>query len=100
MFRGPMFYGTCTLSQTKKKKSLTQEVRQKSDISDRRNKPPSTLTSFATRPPGHCATGEESFYDKNEYNQKLDAEYSLFNNFFEKSSIFRENHEKLFWGHI
>ncbi len=32
--------------------------------------------------------------------QKLDAEYFLFNNFFEKSSIFGENREKLFRGHI
>ncbi len=32
------------------KKSLAQEVRQKSDISKRRSKPPSTLTLFATRP--------------------------------------------------
>ncbi len=30
--------------------------------------------------------------------QKLDAEYFLFDNFFEKSSIFQENREKLFWG--
>ncbi len=39
----------------------------------------------------------------NEYNlfyQKLDAEYVLFNNFFENSRIFWENNEKLFWRHI
>ncbi len=46
---------------------------------------------------------KESSYTKNEYNlfhQKLDTEYFLLDNFFEKSSIFRENSEKLFWGHI
>ncbi len=31
---------------------------------------------------------------------KLEAEYFLIDNFFEKSSIFRKNYEKLFWGHI
>ncbi len=30
--------------------------------------------------------------------QKLDAEYFLLNNFFEKGSMFPENHKKLFSG--
>ncbi len=58
---------------------------------------------FATRPLGHCTTCKGSSYTKNEYNlfyHKLDAEYFLFDNFFEKGNIFRENSEKLFWGHI
>ncbi len=32
--------------------------------------------------------------------QKLDAEYFLFVNFFEKSNIFRQDGKKLFWWHI
>ncbi len=82
------------------KKSLAQEVRQKSDTSKRTNK---SWPYFTTRPLGHCATCKESSYTKNEYNlfyQKLDAEYFLFNNFLEKNSIFWENHEKVFWKHI
>ncbi len=34
------------------------------------------------------------------YYHKLDAEYFFIRQFFRKSSIFRENCEKLFWGHI
>ncbi len=54
---------------------------------------------------GHWGTAmcKQSSYTKNEYNlfyQKLDAEYFLFKNFFEKNSIFWENPEKLFCGHI
>ncbi len=85
------------------------EVRQKSDISERRSKgwrggfAPSTLTLFATRPLGHCTTCKGSSYTKNGYNlfhQKVEAEYFAFNNFFlKKASIFWENCEKLFWEH-
>ncbi len=78
------------------KKSLAQEVRQKSDILERRSK----LTLFATRPLGYCATCKGSSYTKNVNNffyQKSDAQYFLLDNFFKKSSIFRENREKLFW---
>ncbi len=58
---------------------------------------------LATWPLGHCASCKGSSYTKNEYNlfyQKLHAEYFLFKKFFAKSSIFWENCEKLFWGHI
>ncbi len=50
-----------------------------------------------------CTHLKELSYTKNEYNhfyQKLDAEYFLFNSFFKKSNIFRENSEKLFWEDI
>ncbi len=82
-------------------KSLAQEVRRKRDILKRKSKG-STLTLFATRLLGHCATCQESPYTKNEYNlfyQKLDADF-FFNNFFEKSSIFKENCEEQFWERI
>ncbi len=50
---------------------------------------------------GHWATCKGSCHTKIEFfYHKLDAEYFSFNNFFEKSSIFRENREKLFSGHI
>ncbi len=62
------------------------------------------LTLFAPRPLGRCATSKESFYTENEYKlsyHKVDVEYFFIRNFFEKkNSIFGENCEKLFWGHI
>ncbi len=86
---------------TSQKKSLVQEVRQKRDILER-----STL--FATRL-CHCATCQGSSYTKNEYNlsyRKFDAEYFLFDNFFEKKLYFQRKPQKtvlgphltIFWG--
>ncbi len=55
---------------------------------------------------GHCVTCKGSSYTKNEYNlfyHKLDGESLIFfysTIFVKKNNIFRENHEKLFWGHI
>ncbi len=88
---------------TDSKKFLVQEVRQRSDISDRIEVrvAPSALTSFAIWPLRCCATCKGSSYTKNEYNffyNKLYAKYFLFDNFFEKNGIFRKNSEKLFRG--
>ncbi len=85
----------------RKKPSLAQEVRQKSDISEHR----SIRTLFVTRPLGHWATRQGSSYTKNEYNlfyRKFDAEYFFIQQFFrkKKNGIFRENREKLFCGRI
>ncbi len=55
---------------------------------------PSTLTLFATRPLGHCATCKGSSYNKNEYNLFYSTIFS------KKASIFWENRGKLFWEHI
>ncbi len=87
------------------KKSLLQEVRQKRDISERRNKGwtkhPSTLTLFVTQSLGHCATFKGSSYAKNKYNifyQKLDAEYSFIQQIFEKTVFSEKNNEELLLG--
>ncbi len=82
-------------------KSLTQEVRQKNDISERRSKwsPPSILSLFTTLPLCQCATCKGSSYTKNKYNlfyQKLDAEY-FFNSFL-KNAVFSEKTVKNCFG--
>ncbi len=51
----------------------------------------------------HCAICQGSSYTKNEYRlfiRNLMRNIFLFDNFFEKSCIFRENRKKLFWGRI
>ncbi len=57
---------------------------------------------FAAQPLHRGVTRRGSFNTKNEKNffyHKLDLNIFLFDNFFEKkTSIFRENYEKLFWG--
>ncbi len=76
-----------------KKKSLTQEARQKSDISDVCN----TSNCVTVRPVRGHLTPKMNI---GLLYQKFDAEYFLFHNFFEKSCTFRENSKKLFWGRI
>ncbi len=88
-----------------KKKSLAQEVRQKTDISERRsNFAPfnpyfacNTSNCVTVRPVrGHLTPKMNiAFFIRN-----LMLNIFLFNNFFEKSCIFRENRKKLFWGRI
>ncbi len=76
---------------------------------------PSTLTLFATRPLGHYATCKGSSYTKNVYNffghrtpkmyitflSEIRCWIFLYSTVFSKKiSIFWENCEKMFWGHI
>ncbi len=83
------------------KKSLAQEVRQKSDISECW-RPPSTLTLFATRPTVcHWATCQGSSYTKNEYSlfyQKCNAEYFFIQQFFRKKLYFQRKPQKTVLG--
>ncbi len=75
------------------KKSLAQEVRQKSD--------PSTLTLFATRPPVSLCDLSGSFYTKNEYSlfyQKFDDEYFFYSTIFSKKAVFSEKIAKNCFG--
>ncbi len=84
---------------TQVKKSLAQEVRQKSDILERRSKEPLLCLQHVQL--RHCATCQGSSHSKNEYSlfyQKFEVEYFLFNNFFEKNCIFRENRKNCFGG--
>ncbi len=70
------------------KKSLAHQVCQKSE----------TLTLLTTRPlGGHHVTCKGSSYTKNEYNM---LNIFLWDNFFEKSSLFWESCKKLFWVNI
>ncbi len=86
------------------KKSLAQEVRPKSDISERRSKHPfnpyfvcNTSNCATVRPvSGHLTPKMNiAFFIRN-----LMLNIFLFNNFLEKKCIFRENSKKLFWGRI
>ncbi len=75
-----------------KKKSLAQEVRQKSDIS---------APLFATRPTVSGATCQGSPYTKNEYSlfyQKFDAEYFFIRQFFRKKLLFSKKTAKNCFG--
>ncbi len=66
-------------SRAVEKKSLAQEVRQKSDISERRCKGLQHVQLC------HCATSQRSSYTKNEYSlfyRKFDAEYFFIQQFF------------------
>ncbi len=77
---------------------MAQEVRQKSDISDRRSKVVCNMSSCVTVPPvrGHLKPKMNiAFFIRN-----LMLNIFLFHNFFEKTCIFRENREKQFWGYI
>ncbi len=91
-----------------KKKSLAQEVRQKSDISERRrveggealfnpyflcNKSNCVLVRPVR---GHLTPKMNiAFFIRN-----LMLNIFLFDNFFEKGCIFRKKRNKLFWGRI
>ncbi len=72
------------------KKTLAQEVRQKSDISERRRV--EGVAYDATRPLGLWATCKGSSYTKNKYNffycHKLEAEYYFYLIIFSKKSVF------------
>ncbi len=88
-----------------KKEILAQEMRQKSDISERGSKVApfnpyfvcNTFNCVTVRPVrGHLTPKMIiAFFIRN-----LMMNIFLFNNFFEKSCIFRENRKKLFWGRI
>ncbi len=75
-------------------KSMAQEGRQKRDISKRRS---NTSNCVTVRPVRDHLTPKMNItlFIKN-----LMLNIFLFNNFFEKSFIFRENRKKLFWGRI
>ncbi len=77
------------------KKSLAQEVRQKRDMSDRCVCKMSNCVTV--RPVRVHLTPKLyiAFFIRN-----LMLNIFLFDNFFEKSCIFRENRKKLFWGRI
>ncbi len=90
-----------------KGKSLAQEVRQKSDISERRSKGWRGLRPFnpyfvcntsncdTVRPVrGHLTPKINIVF----FSRNLMLNIFLFNNFLQKSCIFRENRKKLFWG--
>ncbi len=88
------------------KKSLAQEVRQKRDISEHTSKGWRVLNPYfvcntsnyvtVRRVRGHLTQKMNiAFFIRN-----LMLNIFLFNNFFEKSCIFRENRKKLFWGRI
>ncbi len=85
------------LSTIKDKKSLAQEVGQKSDILDRRSKgkrgllPLQPLLCLQHVQLCHCATCYGSSYTKNEYSlfyQKFDAEYFFIRQFFRQKLYF------------
>ncbi len=85
------------------KKTLAQEVRQKSDISDRRRRlrPLQPLLCWQHVQLGHCATSQGSSYTKNEYNlfyQKFDAEYFFIQQFFRKKLYFLRKPQKAVLG--
>ncbi len=83
-----------------KEKSLAQEVRQKSDISERK-RPLQPLLCLQHVQLYHYVTCRRSSYTKNEYSlfyQKFDAEYFFIQQFFLKNCIFRESRKKLVWG--
>ncbi len=96
----------CTNHPLKKKveeKSLAQEVRQKSDISEHRSK------GWSGRPLHclqhiqlcHCATCQGSSHTKNEYilfYQKFDAKYFFIQQFFSKKAVFSEKIPKNCFG--
>ncbi len=92
--------------QKEAKKSLAQEVRQKSDISERRRvRPLQPLLCLQhvqlcyycyLSGRGHLTPKMNiAFFIRN-----LMLNIFVFNNFFEKSCIFIENRKKLFWGSI
>ncbi len=81
---------------TNNKKSLAQEVRQKSDISDRRSKFCLQHVQLC-----HCATFQGSSYTKNEYSlfyQKFYSEYFFIRQFFRKKALFSEKTAKNCFG--
>ncbi len=88
------------------KRSLAQEVCQKSDISERRSKswrglrPLQSLLSLQHVQLCHRATCQGLSYTKNEYSlfyQKFDAEYFFIQQFFRKKScIFKETANNCF----
>ncbi len=85
------------------KKSLAQEVRQKSDILDRRSKvrPLQPLLCLQHVQLCHCPTCQGSSYTKNEYSlfyRKLDAEYFFIRQFFRKKLYFQRKPQKTVLG--
>ncbi len=81
-------------SSDREKKSLAQEVRQKSDISERRSKGLLCLQHVQLC---HCATCRGSSDTKNEcslFYQKFDAEYFFIRQFFRKKLYFQREPQK------
>ncbi len=80
-----------------RKKSLAQEVRQKSDISERRR----VEGGLQHVQLCHCATCQGSSYTKDEYSlfsQKSDAEYFFIQQFFSKKLYFQRKPQKTVLG--
>ncbi len=84
------------------KKSLAQEVRQKSDISEHRGVSPlQPLLCLQHTQLCHCAPCQGSSYTKNKYSlfyQKFDAEYFFNPQFFRKKTVFSEKTQKTVLG--
>ncbi len=90
-----LFYSLLT------KKSTAQEVRQKSDISERRSSPLQPLLCLQHVQLCHCATCQGLSYTKNEHSlfyQKFDAEYFFILQFFRKKLYFQRKPQKTVLG--
>ncbi len=91
----PQYFIQNNYNNEKTKKSLAQEVRQKSDASF-------NLILFVTQPLGHCTICKESPYTKNEYNLFLITNEMIniftLNHFFQKKQNFLTKLRKTIGG--
>ncbi len=109
---GPLGNTICILIQTArmaKKKTLAQEIRQKSDIPDRRSKgwrgggasPPSTITLFATRSTvALCHLSGVILHQKwiQPFLSKIWCRIFFYSTFFSKKAVFSEKTAKNCFG--